>query len=403
VAPVDTTPTWFRFDELEPINLTGQSPGFAVERTGVVLPQDVLVDFPTHGRRFVARVSKAVTESTTGVAAEIQQRPWNICLRRKATDPGDRVAVFASLDCADGQGCNISEMGDPGWVEACQVTAASGSSPWSLFGVAEASSDGGMAWGVPSLSTLRRLEPSRRSGYTEFDIRSKSLSGVSDADTIYYEIKVNGTAALIDGLPEWSVGLPFDPAKDLEFDFGLENLNFSGADGGCEHIEVALSFRKKDRQVKLLQVARLYAALRNPVNVTRQVGQVSQFAWGGKYVRPAAEGKIEVLAGAVKRVDQAQRWKMLIDRAGLKYQDQSIVGVIRPPLREPEYFGLAIGLTLPNGQVQFTFNRTAAAQLRIYLAALRSTKEGSAVFQSDPYTEEPPYGERPGYCESEGI
>jgi hypothetical protein len=402
-AAANTEPSWFRFDQLEPNNLTGQSPGFAVNKNGTVQPQDVLVDFPAHGKRFVARVSKAITESIGGVVGEIQQKPWSICLRRKDKDPGDRVAVFANLDCAEGHGCKTSEMGDPGWVEGCEAAVANASAPLFFFGVAEAASDGGPGWRVPSLATLRRLEPNRRSGYTEFNIRSESLVGVSDADTVYYDIKVNTATVLIDGLPKWSVGLPFDPAKGLEFDFGLENLNFSGADGGCEHIEVALSFRKKDREVKRIEISRLYAALRNPMRVTRDIGQGSKFAWGGKYVRPAAEGKIEVLAGAVNHVDQAQRWKLLIDRAGLKYQGQSIVGVIRPPLRVPEYYGLAIGLTLPSGQVQFTFNRASAAPLRAYLASLRSTNAGKAVFQSDPYAVEPPYGERPGYCESAAI
>ncbi len=397
---------WLNYDELYPSNQTGSASGFQVDsQTGKVLPDNVLVDFPPPGKPFIARVYRRMDDSAMGSAADVVQTPWHICLTRRTKDPAGGAARFARLQCIEGKGCTAAPNEDPGWFDVnleCQESLASAQSiPW--FGTVLAAGNP-QVWAVPSLATLRLLAPTRRTGYTEFNIASKALKGVDAADNVHYSIKVNGTLVLVDGLPEWTAGLPFQASRGLSFDFGLQNLNFSGDDDGCEQISVSFSFRKGNQEVKRIDVSRSYAALRNPITVTRTLQDGSVLQWGGSYKASESEGKLDVLQGSAVQLKSAQTLKTQINNAQVKYQGMAIVGVIRPPLRTPPVYGVELGLVQSNGQIRFTYDTTTAQAIKQYVVSLHQTH---GPFATVPLVEDPSTrakaGNVAGACESLGI
>jgi hypothetical protein len=413
----------FGFDEKLPTNLTGSGSGFQVDRkTGAIWPNNVLADFPLPGGTLAASVYRTTIDSVGGSIGDVQNVPWSMCLTRKTADPAGHPEHFARLDCTEGIGCKATENEDPGWFDVklqCPefinpkpLLTAPQSTGWIPTVHAAGPSppnENAKAWGIPSLATLKKLAPTRRTGYTEFNINSKSLNGIAQADTVYYSIRVNGEVALIDGLPEWSTGLPFKPANGLAFDFGLQNLNFTGDGDGCERIGVSFSFRKDDRELRRIDLSRLYSALRNPTNVERTLPDGSIIDWGGAYRPSNGEGQFDVLQGSKEVLANAQKLKQDIDAQKVNgkpvmFNGLQVVGVLRAPLRTPPVYGIMLGLLQPNGQLRFTFDSDTAYALRAFIVSLHM-KQGP--FAALPLVEDPSTrasaGNVKGACESMAI
>jgi hypothetical protein len=329
----------------------------------------IRIDLPPPGGRFLAYSVPLVYESSSESNPTVN--PLQICLVRREKDPRDSNLRYARLDCKEGAGCSL-HRDDPGWVAPCAEGVKSEFFRVHVGTVAFA--QGGRAptgqapgWRVPSLATLRSMPPEKRTGYTEFLIEAGPHPQLAGTDSVSYAIIVNGLQVAIDGWPSDYVRLPFDTAKGLSLSFGLQNLNFSGAAGGCETIEMLLSFRDQDKLVRQIRLYRQYAALRDadPVDITAAGGIA--FRWGGKYIHPITEDRYEVFVGSSSDVKYSTLLKSRIDAAQLAFAGKQLVGVVRPPLIESVY-GVVVGLRQPNGQVQFTFREAEAVGLKNWIA-----------------------------------
>lgn len=360
-----------------------QAHNIAVESNGLYqLP----VNFPGRDGRFYARAVRAVTTSqeTNNPLSPIT----DLCFKRNPKPPGNNAPLEVWMDCSEGERCSISRE-DPGWAGIC-----SEDSDWRarirLVPVVYADAPKAQpGWKVPSLETLRKMPDRERVGYTEFSIESRQLGGLREADSFQYLIKVNGSPVYVDGWAPEDMLKTFDAARGFTFSFGLENLNFSGADNGCENLEVELRFRQGQRVVKKAVISRKYAALRDAVQEEVKAEDGTTFIWGGKYVKPKNEDRTELFVLSTPDLQEAKAVKARIDAAKLSYDGRDVVGVLRPPLDNPEY-GIVVGLSQPTGQIRFTYDTVSAQKLRDWTRTQRT--KNRSVFRHDTFF----YQMRPG-------
>jgi len=348
----------------------------------------VSIGLPKPAEEYKAAVLPINQEGT--YTEDLHPTPLEMCFIRALRDPASGVShYYASVDCRLGQGCSIDPIDDPGWVTGC-----SGHSAWpvlprccipAVYARAQpAKTQKEAGWLVPSLKTLRTLQETKKIGYTEFQIQSSPLRGLAGASYFTYDIKVNGTPVSIDGWRSSDLRATLEPTKGIGLQFGLENLNFSGADGGCETIDLRIAVFQQDKQIKTYNLFRKYAALRDAEPATITAGDGQSFQWSGNYLNPKVGERDEVFVNSTTDVTYAGRVKARIDRAGLQYEGQGLVGVLRPPLDHPSY-GVIVGLRQASGQVQFMFDSARA------LALMRWIQEGQSVSAVKSAFPKPPF------------
>jgi hypothetical protein len=344
------------------------------------------VDFPSQGARFYARAKRVITSSQ---ATENPVSPvTELCFKRSPKPFANNATIEALMDCSEGKRCSISGD-DPGWVESCSVDSDWGAR-MRLVPVAYADAPKVQpGWRVPSLETLKKMTDRERVGYTEFSIKSTQLSGLKEADSLQYLIKVNGSPLYVDGWAPEDMLQRFDAGQGFTFAFGLENLSFSGADNGCENIEVGLSFRQKDRVIKQVVVSRKYAALRDADREEINAEDGTPFTWSGKYVKPNKEDRTELFVLSTPDLREAKDVKARIDAAKLSYDGLEVVGVLRPPLNNPNY-GIVVGLRQPTGQIRFTYDTASTREMHDWVISQRAQNRN--VFRHDTFL----YQMRPG-------
>lgn len=337
------------------------------------------VDFPSQDARLYARAVRVVTNSqqTDDPVSAVTE----FCFKRNPKPPDNQTPKEVRMDCSEGKRCSIS-ADDPGWAESCSVDGEWRARTRIVPVVYADAPKAPPGWKVPSLETLRKMNDQKRVGYTEFSIQSPQLSDLKEADSLQYLIKVNGSPLYVDGWTPEDMLAPFEAAQGLKFSFGLENLSFSGADDGCENIEVALSFRQKDRVIKKVVVSRKYAALRDaePEEVKSEDG--TPVTWSGKYVKPTQEDRTELFVVSTPNLQEARSVKARIDAAKLSYDGMEMVGVLRPPLNNPTY-GVVVGLRQPTGQIRFTYDTGSARKMRDWVVSQRANDK--SIFFHAPF------------------
>ncbi len=340
------------------------------------------IDFPRDAdERFYGRAVRVVSasEKTSSPVS-----PTELCFKQNPSLPSNNAPLEVSMECSEGKLCFISSY-DPGWAKQCEKETG-----WidrfELTLTVSADERIQPGWKVPSVETLRNMRDRERMGYTEFSIRSSQL-GELKADAVQYLIKANGSPLYVDG---WA---PANMLKDFSnpftFSFGLENLDFSGTDNGCENIEVDLSFLQGGRAIKQFAISRKYSALRDADEEEVKSQDGTTFTWGGKYVKPKNEDTSEVITGSVPSLENMKTAKNRIDAAKLSYKGQEVVGVLRPPLNNPSY-GVAVGVRQPSGQVRFTFDKTSANNILNWILQLPAQQR--SLFRKDTFI----YQMRPG-------
>jgi hypothetical protein len=341
------------------------------------------VDLPRGGARFYARAKRVVTDSEF---TEDLGSPTEFCFKQRPTPPPGNPPREAHLDCTEGKHCRVSDN-DPGWFEDCS-TAADWNTQTGILRTVYADEKPQPGWKVPSLETLRSMGGQDRPGYTEFTIRSSEL-GTLKADSVQYLIKANGQPLYVDGWGPEDMLTPFDGTNGFIFTFGLQNLDFSGADDGCEDIQVNLSFREQSRVIKQVTLSRKYAALRDTDSEDLRSADGTDFSWGGKYMKPKTEDTSEVIVASVPNLQAMKNAKNQIDEAKVTYDGATVVGVLRPPLNNPNY-SIAVGVRQQSGQVRFTFDKATANHILDWTrhVPIRSTR----LFRKDTFV----YQMRPG-------
>ena len=217
-----------------------------------------------------------------------------------------------------------------------------------------------------------------------FELEAPSESVPPSADRYTFALEVNGTPVWIDGWRPELVRIPLSPNEPFSLAFGLENLDFSGADAGLEHIVVEVRYLRGQSVLVTREMEIEYTALRSTSgDVTSADG--TQFDWSAVYQHPLRENKYQVfVAGGATQV-AAEQVKSAVDRAGETFDEQPIVGVIRPPLHANPNFGVVFGIKEESGQIRFTFDAEDASRVCERVLGL-STKAGLAdIFRSDAY------------------
>jgi hypothetical protein len=311
--------------------------------------------------------------------------PITVCFKGNPHRPTNNPPLEVHMQCKEAGGCSLSSD-DYGWAAECAKQAEAHLMFFSLtpkvFAEAALEGDSKPGWRVPSLTTLQHMPSGNIIGYTEFNLKSESLVGLDQADSFRYEIYANGLPLYVDGLPPEDMREEFNPAKGFDFSFGIENLDFSGQDNGCENIQVALEFLKGDQSIRKLLLTRSYAALRDAVVEQVQPAEGVRFVWSGKYRKLNAADRTEIFALSTSDLNEAKRFSARLKDAHLSYNGMDVVGVLRPPLNKPQY-GVIIGLRQPTGQVKFIFSIAVAKEILGWAQGIHASR--SSIFRNSPF------------------
>jgi hypothetical protein len=334
------------------------------------------ISLPRTGRRFLALVNERVLESEQSEAA--RQEAMAICLTPAESPPN--AAALVDLDCVFPKGCTPT-IRDPGWLKPC-ATPGTGLLLGILGGQAHAAEGGASSagWRVPTLETL---EKQHQRGYTVFDLWLAPAPTLSGADAMTYGVRVNGTQVFFDGWAPDDLRLPYDPSQRAQLRFGLENLNFYGAEGGFEKIELRLVFWQGSKKLREVAFEQPYCALRNMSE--RQVVQDGLILdWQGTYVKKRQEERFEVFLLSTPSATAASAAKTRFDRLAASMGSRRVLGVVRPPL-EGNSYGVVVGVERPSKQVDFTFDEARAREVCSFVLGLRKEAAGAAAIHPSAY------------------
>lgn len=378
--------------QLPPTNMADGSPGLPLVRVAIRSPQtkdvtDALL--PTSDPDYPYRTEIDIpTSPDLNFLAELNPilgarydpnfngHQYEICLKANAGHPfptpdtAEAAAVLVKLKCLSTGKCPRA-TNEASYAMSCEEPEGrSGDSLPVVFAAGPTQQDPQPGWIVPSLDSLSKMAEPARVGYTRFDVMFTPEGQAREANRYYYLLRVNGQPIYIDGfLPDRTI-VPLQKGQNW-ISFALQNLNFTGEYDGFEKLHLTVIFLKGGDVVYRQELERDYAALRDAPAIQPIQTAVGTFIWTGKYMVPTNENKYEILlasadCGDPPRKDcvvRAVNAKKQFDRDDLKFNDKSVVMVVRPPLRKPPAYGLALGLVEPTRQVQFTFNAEEAAQL----------------------------------------
>jgi len=375
--------------------------GFALKQAQPLLAYDPMCDcfaysmrLPGKGEQVEASLYNVVHEAFMFRSDDDSERSF--CLQR-ATELPLAKEQFTRWKCTD-KTCQHDGK-SPRWLESCPPEPSpTASFRFSLISKAYAQPvTAQAAWYIPSLATLESREEFKGVGHTEFVVSNTGSLNV-DADGYFVDVQVNGRSVMIDGTPASYNVQAHTSGDPIEYRFGLQNMDFAGRHGGCDHIAASIQFVRDGRLLDdKVALERSYVALRHAAAISSS-GLNDTWEWRGTYHPAPNEYEHEVfLAGvedtnlslanyqlaenapALQRLkDRADRLKSEFDALNVTYQGQSVVAVIRPPLTKVSY-GIAAGLVRPTGQVSFLFSKADTYKL---LADLKNRRaDGSVAYK----------------------
>ena len=206
---------------------------------------DLRLGYPRPGET----ISGIITAERIANAHLTTTRPiiTNVCFQRPSQFPNGQSAKFDFFDCQEGKACRPSQRAT-GWLNPCNPPHAEhrGWLEPLLGGVVRAEArdqaDAASAeipfWSVPSLTALtqRGVEGV---GYTVFTIQTDAFRQ-SEITGVEVDLRVDGIAINEDSLPPELRPVANDPRNPFVSRFALQTLDFEGAQGGCDRIELAL-------------------------------------------------------------------------------------------------------------------------------------------------------------------
>jgi len=305
------------------------------------------------GDKFDARVKREVLSSFIGQLDDIPQ--FDLCFHYESVGP-----VEASFEC-DTASCRIAPLSKN--IAAC--TPATADSSWQLFRQAYAN-DNAMGWITPSLATLKENFDSKQHTYVEFSIRADDLKLPPKVDSYSYQLEVNQQPVFIDGWTEAETTTGLDPAQPFTLNFGLQNLDFSGADFGREQLQLRLTFYSDGDVVRTDIIQRHYVALRTVHTISDVVNDVL-YTWSGQQHFGKSDGFEVFIWSSSDAAELVERRKKFFDDANLIYQGGKVVAVVRPPLSQNPNYGLVLGLMDGAGRIDFTFPKSTAVEIASWL------------------------------------
>jgi hypothetical protein len=310
--------------------------------------------------------------------ASLAQPPWlNVCFVRGAQSLKREPIV--RLRCEEGGVCRVARD-DLGWAQDAQdcppKRSSSSAMSWPPMAFAQAlPARPETGWVVPSLETLKKQEAAGRNpAFTEFILTSGPLAALNKAERVIYAIRANGTPIYIDGMPPETNVVPFQAASGIRLRFGLENLDFSGIHDGYEDIEVTLQFASGKQLIRTAALRLHYIALRPmPENAVDGEGDLG-IRWQAQYHRGRSDDVYQIFLLSTQNGAGAVDTKRRIDASKLNLDGDTLVGVVRPPLDRVPWYGVALGISLPSGQVKFAFDDAKSKRLcrALVLASAKS-------------------------------
>lgn len=319
------------------------------------------VTIPDGTNNYFALVAPRLTSNTLG--NDVVQTPLEICFRRtnKAIGENQILAVFY----ADENMVFRQASSDPGCVILCNEEQ-SNNNLFGLFKSAYAQTSNSNSalygWAVPNLQTLRN---EKKSGFSEINLRSKTLPiELKNANCFYYAVTINETSIFFDGLLPKHQVLAFSYADGLNLSFGIENLGFSGNSDGYENIDITLEFLNDSEHLLSIPLSLNYVALRKNDKEKIESPDGSIFEWEAKFT---ANNENQIFIGSVQSASDAVFTQKRLNRKNLTFNENKLIGVIRPPYLQNTNYGICVGMLLPNSQIKFTFTDAEAAQLKYFL------------------------------------
>jgi hypothetical protein len=355
------------------------------------------VNVPDSGEFKAEIIHRAILSHLVNTA--LDSREYLLCIKNNPKKPfpssfsSDSTKPMLKLACSKdpktGEKRCLSVDQGPGYLMSCDDIAENrGLLPVVYAASAEQARE--PRWVVPSLDTLDKMTDRERVGYTRFYVSFTPAGQAASADQYYYVVRVNDKTIFIDGFSPEKFIYPLQKGTTNWISFGLENLNFTGQYEGFEKLQLTIVFLNGESEVYRQELQRNYVALRDAPEVTID-SPIGAFHWNGKYVVPKNEDKYEVLLASANCGDPVQREcidrtmnaKVHFDQGGLKFNDKPIVMVVRPPLRIPPSYGLALGQIQPTSQVQFTFSEDEAKRLCHWALEQRGKSAAGNLIQSN--------------------
>lgn len=305
------------------------------------------------GDQYQALVKRKVLDSFVGMPDDIPK--FNICFIRAA--PGPISAKFA----CDGAACKLDELSKN--IKICD--APQSAIEWQVFSQAYAT-ENAIGWITPSLDTLKENYQKQQNTYVEFVVAAEKLLLPETVDAYSYQLTVNEQPVFINGWTEAETISAFDPTAPFKLSFGLQNLDFSGADFGQENLQLTLTFYASGQKVRTDIINRNYIALRTVDTMSDVVNEVI-YHWSGEQYFGKSDG-FEVFIWSSTNADEiVKRRKKFFDEANLQYQGGKVVAVVRPPLTQNQNYGLVLGVVDGAGRIDFTFPKATATEIATWL------------------------------------
>lgn len=366
-APLNKEPAIEHFSDLElrvtqtePASTYQNYPLLPTESIGRKIGQYELKErsLKQIGDQYQALVKRKVLDSFVGTPGDIPK--FNICFVRAG--PGPVSAKFA----CDATSCKLDELSKN--IKGCDAPQTH--LGWQLISQAYASavyaSTTAIGWITPSLDTLKENYQQQRNTYVEFVVAAEKLQLPETVDTYSYQLTVNQQPVFINGWTEAETLRVFDPNQPFQLSFGLQNLDFSGADFGQENLQLTLTFYAEGEKVRTDIINRNYIALRTVQPVSAVENDV-HYHWSGQQYFGLSDGFEVFIWSSTNAEEIVQRRKKFFDEANLTYQGGKVVAVVRPPLSQNQNYGLVLGLVDGAGRIDFTFPKATATDIANWL------------------------------------
>jgi len=280
--------------------------------------------------------------------------------------------ALVRMVCEEGGQCTTASD-DLGLVRAapCRVSESRNAwRRWPFVAVAQAAPDAERdGWVVPALDTLHRLHKNPNApAFSEVSLQSAPQPPLVRARRASYQLRVNGRSVWVDGLPPNASAVPFNAETGLRLQFGLENLDFSGALAGKEKVEVTLRFLD-DRSVQVAEwmLPLDFVALRTQDEPQPVGDRALGASWSARYF-PSPGDRYQIFLLSSRSATEAESAKQRFDerKYPLRQGDAalSLVAVIRPPLPpRNDNFGVVVGIRQRTGQIRFSFDEPTSTAL----------------------------------------
>jgi TIR domain len=392
---------------LDPVNTKFELPEAAAaqpHQRDYVVPRTLL---PRTGERYEADLTRQVQSGQ-----RTRPQRTTLCLRRSANAPSAGLRAVVACDegerctaAADNPGHFLVTCGDgpPALRDIAPVAPAKPSPDADRLKLSQSASiqvrdtlgaSDAEIWAIPSLTHLHaRQAIGRGLAYTEVTLSTPPLAALpalvdlQSASRVSVEIRLNGRKAWIDGLPPDSSAEPFDAKLGLLWKFGLENLDFAGANQGREKVELTLRFWEGKKLLRETQATLNYVALRSKEEPSTVGDPALGLRWSARFVPGRGDELWQVFLLSANTPASIEEGKRRFDAAGhallVAGQTRTLVAVVRPPLKAGGAWGLNVGTKMKTGQIKFSFNAEESLALCKRLVAL--AKQPRSEVQRDTF------------------